>query len=35
VDAGIFADNSNDADFRYGLDRILDGVERLLEERAA
>jgi AcrR family transcriptional regulator len=34
VDAGIFADNSNDADFRYGLDRILDGVERLLEERA-
>ena len=33
LDAGIFADASLEADFRFGLDRILDGVERLLEQR--
>jgi AcrR family transcriptional regulator len=34
LDAGIFDDESADTDFLYGLDRILDGVERLIEQRA-
>jgi len=29
------SDRSADADFNFGLERILDGVERLLEARAA
>jgi AcrR family transcriptional regulator len=35
LDAGIFTDRSADADFRFGLDRILSGVEQLLRDRPA
>jgi AcrR family transcriptional regulator len=36
LEAGIFDPSSDDpdADFRFGLERILDGIERLVEERA-
>jgi hypothetical protein len=35
VDAGIFEDESRDTDFSFGLERVLDGVERLVDQRAA
>jgi hypothetical protein len=35
IDAGVFTDHSAEADVRFGLNRILDGVERLLDNRAA
>ena len=34
LDAGIFEDDSREADSAYGLARILDGVERLVDSRA-
>jgi hypothetical protein len=33
LDAGIFTDQSVEADFAFGLERILDGVESLLHQR--
>jgi AcrR family transcriptional regulator len=35
LDAGIFADQSRNADIAFGLERILDGVERLVVRHAA
>jgi Tetracyclin repressor-like, C-terminal domain len=35
LDAGIFdpSESDRDADFAFGLERILDGIERLVAER--
>jgi hypothetical protein len=37
LDAGVFAGGGRDRDvvFRFGLDRILDGIERLAAQRTA
>jgi hypothetical protein len=35
LDAGLFnGPDDRDADFSFGLERVLDGIERLVEERA-
>jgi AcrR family transcriptional regulator len=33
LDASIFEDESRDDDFAWGLERVLDGIERLIEQR--
>jgi AcrR family transcriptional regulator len=35
LDAGIFEDDSIESDLEFGLDRVLDGIDRLVANRAA